>query len=93
MWGISSRAGYFIFRKDADRGSDGQLKDLDVGNRAHLSGLHFLGSASEGHVRIVGARAVSLLLLDGLDEGAALTRFPFLAPVFEHFPDKLVVLL
>lgn len=59
----------------------------------HLSGLHLLRPATEGHVGVAGAGAIPLLLLDVGDEGAATARFPPAAPVVKHLLDQLVLLL
>lgn len=58
-----------------------------------LSGLHFLSATSEGHVGVVGAGAIPLLLLDGGDERVGLAVFPLAAPVVKNLLDELVVLL
>lgn len=59
----------------------------------HLSRLHLLCASAEGHVGVVGAGAVPLLLLDGGDEGAAAAASPLAAPVLVHLLDQSVVLL
>lgn len=60
---------------------------------SHLSSLHLLRPSAEGHVRVAGARAIPLFLLDSGDEGATLAAFPLAAPVVKHLLDQLVVLL
>lgn len=58
-----------------------------------LSGLHFLSATSEGHVGVVGAGAIPLLLLDCGDERVGLAVFPLAAPVVKNLLDELVILL
>lgn len=66
---------------------------MDRDSHTHLSGLHLLRPATEGHVGVAGARAIPLLLLDVGDEAAATARFPLAAPIVKHLLDQLVVLL
>lgn len=76
-------------RCDFKRCARGQWADA----HSHLSGLHLLRPATEGHVGVAGAGAIPLLLLDVGDEGAATARFPLAAPIVKHLLDQLVVLL
>lgn len=58
-----------------------------------LPGLHLLSAPSKGHIGVVGAGAVPLLLLDGGDQRVGFAVFPLAAPVVKDFLDELVVLL
>lgn len=58
----------------------------------YLPGLHLLCSAAEGHVRVAGAGAIPLLLLDIRDEAATLGSFPFAAPVVKNLLNQLIIL-
>jgi len=60
---------------------------------AHLSRLHLLGPAPEGHIGVIGTGTISLFLVDGWDEGSVFTQFPLPAPVFKHLPDQIIILL
>lgn len=64
-----------------------------LARKSYLPSLHLLCPSAKGHIRVAGARAIPLLLLDAGDEAATLASFPLPAPVVKDLLDQFIVLL